>query len=84
MAFCGGSGSDYIDKAKQLGADVYITADVSNGKFIKAQEIGLPIIMLTHFESEKCFIKIMRDIIVKECSELNVYESTQGDMEKYI
>ncbi len=84
VAFCSGSGSDYIKRAKELGADVYITSDVSNGKFITSQEINLPIITLTHFESEKCFIKIMRDILLKECPNLTIIESTQGDMERYI
>ncbi len=84
-AFCGGSGSSYLNKAKELGADVLITADASNGKYLEALNIGLPIINLTHFESEKCFVKIMRDILLKGNFDIEVAESLSGDdVERYI
>ncbi|NLW71230.1 MAG: Nif3-like dinuclear metal center hexameric protein [Eubacteriaceae bacterium] len=83
-AFMGGAGDDYINKAKMMGADVYITADVKNSGFMKAAELEMPLMVLSHFETEKCFIKIMKDLITKECPSLMVLESAAGDFEKII
>lgn len=84
VAFMGGSGSDYIEKARELGAQAYITSDIKNSGFIKAWQIGLPLIVMTHYDSEKCFIKIMKDLLTKECPMLTVMESAQGDLERFI
>lgn len=84
VAFMGGSGSDYLEKACELGAQVYITSDIKNSGFIKAWQVGLPLIVMTHFDSEKCFIKIMKDLLTKECPTLTVMESSQGDLERFI
>ena len=83
-AFMGGSGADYIERAHELGAQVYITSDIKNSGFIKAWQIGLPLIVMTHFDSEKCFIKIMKDLLTKECPTLTVMDSDQGDLERFI
>lgn len=84
IAFCGGAGAGYLKRAGELGADVLITADASNGKFLEAENIGLPLITMTHFESEKCFVKIMRDILLKETEGVEVSESRAGDRESYV
>ena len=83
-AFCGGAGASYLKKAKELGADVLITADASNGKFLEAENIGLPLITMTHFESESCFVKIMRDILLKETEGVEVLESSESDREIFV
>ena len=83
-AFCGGSGRDLISSAKNCGADVYVTSDVSNSGFIEAMELDMPLVTLTHFESEKSFIRIVSDILRKELPSLGVFESSQGDLERWV
>lgn len=83
-AFCSGAGRDLIASAKKCGADVYITSDVSNSGFIEAMELDMPLITMTHYESEKSFIRIMSDILRKETSSLDIHESAQGDLEVYV
>lgn len=84
VAFCSGAGSDYIGRAKELGAQVYLTSDVSNSKFMYARDIEMPLVTMTHFESEKSFIRIMSDILRREIPDILVTESSQGDLERYI
>jgi len=83
-AFCGGSGRDYIERAAELGADVYVTSDVTNSGFMKAADLEMPVVTLTHFETEKSFIRIMADILRNELPRLDVHETEQGDLERYI
>lgn len=83
-AFCSGAGRDLIASAKNSGADVYITSDVSNSGFIEAMELDLPVVALTHYESEKSFIRIVSDILRKEIPSLEVRESSQGDLERFV
>jgi dinuclear metal center YbgI/SA1388 family protein len=56
VALCTGSGSDMIDDAARMGADVYITGDVTYHKAQHAKSIGLNIIDAGHFETEQFFI----------------------------
>lgn len=44
VALLGGSGEKYINKAKQMGADVYITGDMTFHTAQDAQEMGLSVI----------------------------------------
>lgn len=84
VAFCSGAGSDYIKRAKELGAQVYLTSDVSNSRFLEARDTDMPLVTLTHYESEKSFIRIMADILRRELTDVFVTESSQGDLERYI
>lgn len=49
IAFCAGSGADFINEAKRNGADVIVTGDV---KYHTALESDVIIIDIGHFESE--------------------------------
>lgn len=55
VAICSGSGSEFIEKALESKADVYVTGDVTYHKIIKAVEAGLSLIIVEHDESEKFF-----------------------------
>lgn len=53
IAFCGGSGAEFIRLAKKQGADCYLTGDLKYHDGQLAEELGLNLIDLTHFASEK-------------------------------
>lgn len=53
VAFCGGSGASFIKKAASLGADCYLTGDLKYHDAQLAQELGLNLIDITHFNGEK-------------------------------
>jgi dinuclear metal center YbgI/SA1388 family protein len=65
VAVCGGAGSFLTRKAIQLGADVYITADVKYHEFFDA-EGRLVIADIGHYESEQFTIDLLHDLLVQK------------------
>lgn len=52
IALCSGSGSEFIDRAKFMGADLYLTGDVKYHEAQRAKDIGLNLIDAGHFPTE--------------------------------
>ncbi len=52
VAVLGGSGSGFIDAAKQKGADCYITGDLTYHHFQRGSELDLALIDAGHFSTE--------------------------------
>jgi len=65
IAFCGGSGSFLLEKAKQQKADVYLSADFKYHEFFDAEDEIL-IVDIGHFESEQYTIKRLNSILTKK------------------
>ena len=65
VAVCGGAGSFLIKKAAQMGADMYITADVKYHEFFDA-EGKLVIADIGHFESEQFTVDLMHDLLLEK------------------
>jgi len=53
VAIVGGSGSSFIDKAVEMGADALITGDIKHHDALYCLEEGLSIIDATHFATEQ-------------------------------
>lgn len=65
VAFCGGSGSTLITRAKAVKADIFITADMKYHQFFDAEgEILLADI--GHFESEQFTVDIFYELLTKK------------------
>ena len=65
VAFCGGSGSFLLSKAKQVGADIFITGDYKYHDFFDAEN-QIVIADIGHFESEQYTINLIADILMKK------------------
>jgi dinuclear metal center YbgI/SA1388 family protein len=65
VAVCGGAGSFLIKKAAQMGADLYITADVKYHEFFDA-EGKLVLADIGHYESEQFTIDLMHDLLAEK------------------
>jgi dinuclear metal center YbgI/SA1388 family protein len=52
LALLGGSGRDYILKAKEMGADTYLTGEVNYNYLLEAAENGLSIVTAGHYHTE--------------------------------
>lgn len=74
IAFCGGSGGEFIPAAIARGAQAYITADVRYHDFV---DYGRDIFILDvgHFESESCAKDIFYAIITQKFCNFAVYYS---------
>lgn len=66
VAVCGGSGSDLAAKVLELGADIYLTAEVKHSTARWAEEAGLCIVDGTHFSTEKFGV----NLIVEKLTEI--------------
>lgn len=53
VAVCGGSGSEFAEQARRLGADVYLSAEIKHNVAVWAGETGFCIIDGTHYATEK-------------------------------
>lgn len=75
VAIIGGSGSSYWQKAKNRGADVLITGDVSYHTMIDALEGGMTLMDAGHFGTEKIIMESMTERLknlLLECGYNNV------------
>jgi len=65
VAVCGGSGSFLISRAKELCADIFVTADLKYHDFFKADERFI-LADIGHFESEQYTKEIFFEILSKK------------------
>lgn len=65
VAVCGGAGSDFVDRALEAGADVYVTSDVKYHRYFDVLDIeGHPRMALVdagHYETEAVTEALLRD-----------------------
>jgi len=76
VAFCGGSGDEFIDDAIAKGADLYITGDIKYHKAQYALQKGLNIIDAGHFYTECSVLKLLNDVLID--NNLSAYMFTQN------
>ena len=63
IAFCAGSGSEFIKNAKDLGADCLVTGDL---KFHTALDSEIVVYDICHFESEIIVLPVLKNLIGDE------------------
>ncbi len=66
IAVCSGSGSDYIQLAKEMKCDALLTGDASHHAFLDADEMDILLVAAGHFETENIAIKPLLEKIEKE------------------
>lgn len=62
IAFCAGSGADFINDATEIGADIIVTGDV---KYHTALDSHIIIADVGHFESEYPVLTTLKDLLKK-------------------
>ena len=73
VAFCAGSGSEFINEAKILGADCFVTGDL---KFHTALESPIMVFDIGHFESEILVLSVFKQIIGDEVEYIYAKENS--------
>lgn len=66
VGLCAGSGADFIGPDLAGTVDVYITADVKHHPAMEARHLGLPLIILDHYEMESVFNDVLETIIYND------------------
>ena len=64
IAFCSGSGAEYIQELEKIGIDVFITGDLKHHQALSAKDIT--IIDLGHFQSERFVVDIFKNMLKDE------------------
>lgn len=83
VAFCGGSGSEFIEDAIQKEADVYITGDIKYHQAQTALQNNLCIIDAGHYYTEYHSLDNIKCVLDK-IEELNVYLSEKNTVKELI
>ncbi len=63
IAIMGGSGASFIEDVYQKGADLYITGDIKYHDARLAEQLGLSVIDLGHFNSERHSLIILKKLL---------------------
>lgn len=71
VALCGGAGGDFLQAAINMGADVFVTADVGYHYILHAQLTGTHLIVANHGEMERASLPDFCGLI-REVSSLDV------------
>ena len=71
VAVCGGSGSILLKKAKEVGADIFISADFKYHDFFDAED-DIVIADIGHYESEQFTKDLIYDLLVKNFTKFAV------------
>ena len=61
VAICGGSGAFLLKDARALGADAFVTGEFHYHDFFESE--GVLLAELGHYQSEKCAVQLLADII---------------------
>ncbi|WP_440977761.1 Nif3-like dinuclear metal center hexameric protein [Sedimentibacter sp. LTW-03] len=83
VAFCGGSGSDFIDNAIEKEADVYITGDIKYHQAQSALRNNLCIIDAGHYYTEYLSMENIKKALLKE-EQLKVKMLTKNTVKEQI
>lgn len=84
VAVCGGSGMDFIDDVIGMGADAFVTGDISHHQMLDAKEKGLTVIAAGHFETESIAVNALMRLIMKEFPTLDCVLLKQSNPVKFV
>lgn len=84
VAVCGGSGMSFIDDVLSMGADAYVTGDISHHEMLEAKEKGITVIAAGHFETEYPSMKTLCDYIRNEFTDIEAVALNQNNPVKFI
>lgn len=70
VALCGGAGSDLINRASFLGADVLLTGDIKYHEALDAKALGIALIDAGHFSTENLVLPVLETYLATEIGAL--------------
>lgn len=78
VALCSGSGHEFLLKAINLDADLYLTGELNYHDFITARDNGLAVIAAGHWGTEHCFVDLMTDYLTSHFKSEKKFEVIKG------
>jgi len=65
VALCTGSGGSLLEQVSRKDADLYITGDITYHAALRAKELGLNVLDVEHFDTEKFFVEALYNQLIK-------------------
>jgi len=65
VALCTGSGGSLLEQVSHKDADLYITGDITYHTAHRAKELGLNVLDVEHFDTEKFFVDALYNQLIK-------------------
>ena len=65
VALCTGGGSSLLEQVYHQDVDLYITGDITYHSALRAKELGLNVLEIEHFETEKFFVEALYDKLLE-------------------
>ncbi len=84
VAVCGGAGMDFLPDVIKMGADAYVTGDISHHQMLDAKENGITVIAAGHFETEAPSMGRLMGMLKKEFPSLEMSVLRQSNPIKFI
>ena len=78
VAVVGGAGGSEIAFAKAAGADVLLTGEVKHNEAVAANEIGLPLILAGHYETERIILPALQNRLQNPLNDVQ-YQIARSD-----
>ncbi len=79
-----GSGKDDVELAMEMGADVFVTGDMSYHVAIDAVAQGMSVIDAGHYGLEQIFIDIVADYLEKSFPELMIVQAVKHNPRRFL
>ncbi len=65
VALCTGAGGSLLEQVSRKDADLYITGDITYHAALRAKELGLNVLDVEHFDTEKFFVEALYEQLIK-------------------
>ncbi|HUU40725.1 MAG TPA: Nif3-like dinuclear metal center hexameric protein, partial [Desulfatiglandales bacterium] len=65
VALCTGAGSSLLEQVSRKDADLYLTGDINYHTALRAKELGLNVLDVEHFDTEKFFVEALYEQLIK-------------------
>ncbi len=75
VAIVCGSGGSFIDAARQVNANLLLTGEATYHQCLEARSLGLAMLMIGHFESERFAMDVLADSLAVEFPTLEIWAS---------
>ncbi len=84
VAVCGGAGIDFLEDAIKMGADAYVTGDISHHQMLEAKTLGITVVAAGHFETENPAMTHLKKYIQNKFSDIETILLKQSNPIKFI
>ncbi len=83
VALCTGAGSSLLEYVRNKNVDLFITGDITYHTAVHAKELGVNILDVEHFDSEKFFVDAIYESLLKEKIDSNLLVKYNNENSPY-